>query len=337
MGIEEFIKTTNKQYGDNALIRLCDRQELPRIDPIPTGSFGLNRILGIGGLPKGRIVEVYGQESSLKTTLCLTVIANAQRGYRHPVTGLEFPPGEAAYIDAEHSLDLNWARRLGVDIGRLVLNQPGSGEEALDIAESMIRSELFSCIVVDSVAALVPKAELEGDMGEGSIGMQARLMSQAMRKLTGIVSKSNACLIFINQTRNKVGVIYGSPEVTSGGQALKFYASVRLEVRRRGQIKDGEAVAGHRILVKTVKNKCAPPFREHEFDFLYESGINVEREVLDIGVELGIIERAGASYRYAGKQLGSGRDSAVESLVQDSDLFQRITAQIWKMEAGSEP
>lgn len=314
------MQTIEKQFGKGSIIRMKEGEPIPKVPVIPTGSLALDIALGVGGYPKGRVIEIYGQESSGKTTLSLLAIAEAQkRG------------GLAVFIDAEHALDLNYARKLGVVVDDLLVAQPDTGEQALDIAETLVRTNAVDIVVIDSVAALVPKAELEGDMGESHVGLQARLMSQALRKLSGTISKSKTCMIFINQIRMKIGVMYGNPETTTGGNALKFYSSVRLEVRRGQQMKEGEGpqgTGGIRVKVKVVKNKLAPPFREAEFDLLYGEGINRIGEILDLGVEYNIIEKSGSWYSFKGERLGQGREQSSSFLLEKPDLVSNIEALI---------
>ncbi|MBI2374584.1 MAG: recombinase RecA [Deltaproteobacteria bacterium] len=304
-----------KQFGRGAIMWLGG--EGPAVEAavavIPTGSVGVDRALGIGGIPRGRIVEVFGPESSGKTTFALHAIAQVQK------TG-----GIAAFIDAEHALDPRYARSLGIDLERLLVSQPDSGEQALEICESLVRSSAVDLVVVDSVAALVPKAELEGSMGDAHVGLQARLMSQAMRKLTGQISRTRSCILFINQTRQKIGVMFGSPETTTGGTALKFYASVRLDVRRIGTVKDGETVVGSRVRAKVVKNKLAPPFREAEFDILYGGGISNASELLDLGVERGLVEKSGAWYSLLETRMGQGRERSRVWLEERPGLMEKL-------------
>ncbi len=302
-----------KQFGKGAIMRLGQKGAIQPIESIPTGSISIDYALGVGGFPKGRVIEVFGPESSGKTTLALQVIAEAQkRG------------GMAAFVDAEHALDAGYAQKLGVDVDNLLVSQPDNGEQALEIVEVLIRSNGVDVVVVDSVAALVPKAEIEGDMGDPSMGLQARLMSQALRKLTGAVSKSNTCLIFINQLREKIGVMFGNPETTTGGRALKFYASVRVDIRRIASIKDGDAVIGGRTRVKIVKNKVAPPFREAEFDIMYGEGISRTGDLLDLAVEKKIIEKSGAWFAYNGERLGQGRENAKQFLKDNTEIFKTV-------------
>lgn len=316
--LETTVKALEKQFGKGAIMRLGDAESLHKnIDIIPTGSLAVDIALGVGGYPRGRIVEIYGPESSGKTTLTLHAIAQAQR-----------KGGIAAFIDAEHALDVNYARSLGVDVEDLLVSQPDTGEQALEIADTLIRSGSVDIVVIDSVAALIPKAELEGEMGDTHVGLQARLMSQALRKLTGNINKSNTCLIFINQIRLKVGVMFGSPETTSGGNALKFYASVRLDIRRIGALKDGNDIVGNRTRVKVVKNKLAPPFREAEFDIMYGQGISFEADLLDIGSDIGVIDKAGSWYTYEGERLGQGRENAKRYLADNKSVADRVEAQV---------
>ena len=313
--IDAALAQIDKQFGKGSIMRLGSREKVD-IPAIPTGSLSLDAALGVGGLPRGRVVEIYGPESSGKTTLALHVIAEAQhRG------------GMAAFVDAEHALDAVYAGKLGVDIDNLLVSQPDSGEQALEIAEVLIRSGAVDVLVVDSVAALVPRSELEGEMGDAQMGMQARLMSQALRKLTAIVSKSGTCLIFINQLREKIGVMFGNPETTTGGRALKFYASVRVDIRRIGQIKatDG-VVTGNRTKVKIVKNKVAPPFTEAEFDIMYNEGISSTGSLLDLALEMEIIQKRGSWFSYNGTQLAQGRDAAKELIKADPALYQDLEA-----------
>ncbi len=307
-----------KQFGKGSIMRLGEGAEIPKIAVIPSGSIGLDLALGVGGYPRGRVVEIFGPESSGKTTLALHAIAEAQR-----------QGGAAAFIDAEHALDAAYARRLGVSLGDLLVSQPDTGEQGLEIAEQLVRSGAVDVIAVDSVAALVPKAEIEGEMGDAHMGIQARLMSQAMRKLTAVVSRNQATVIFINQIRMKIGVVFGNPETTTGGNALKFYASVRLDIRRIGQLKEGEQVVGSRTRVKVVKNKVAPPFREAEFDVRYGVGVDRVAEAVDLGVERGLIEKSGAHFALGGERIGQGREKAVEWLRQNpvalEDLIRRLS------------
>ncbi len=315
--IEIAIGSIEKQFGRGSIMCLGDEVEIPEIEVISTGSLGLDLALGVGGLPRGRTVEIFGPEGSGKTTLALHVIAEAQR-----LGGMA-----AAFIDVEHALDINYAKRLGVRIERLLISQPDYGEQALEIVDTLVRSGAVDVIVLDSVAALVPKAEIEGDMGDAHMGLQARLMSQALRKITATVSKSKSILIFVNQTRMKIGG-YGNPETTTGGTALKFYASVRIDVRRIGAVKDGPEVSGNRVKVKVVKNKVAPPFREAEFDIMFGNGISKDGELIDLGVGLRIIEKSGVWYSYRGERLGQGRESAKAFLKDHPEVSNEIREKI---------
>jgi recombination protein RecA len=301
--VKSALDAIQKQFGKGAVMMMDGTEPEVPVGAIPTGSVGLDAALGIGGYPKGRVVEIFGPESSGKTTLTLTAIAQVQAA-----------GGVAAFIDAEHALDVGYARKLGVKVEELLISQPDTGEQALEIAETLVRSGGVDLVVVDSVAALVPRAELEGEMGDQHVGLHARLMSQALRKLTACVAKTNCTIIFINQIRMKIGVMFGSPETTTGGNALKFYSSVRLDIRRTGPVKEGEQVVGSRTRVKVVKNKCAPPFREAEFDIVYGSGIARETELLDLAAARGIVERSGAWYAFAGDRIGQGREKAAEFL-----------------------
>jgi recombination protein RecA len=302
-----------KQFGKGSIMRLGQKGAIQPIDFISTGAISIDYALGVGGVPRGRVVEIFGPESSGKTTLSLQIIAEAQKA-----------GGMAAFVDAEHALDAAYAQKLGVDIDNLLVSQPDNGEQALEIVEVLIRSNGVDVVVVDSVAALVPKAEIEGEMGEAQMGLQARLMSQALRKLTGAVSKSKTCLVFINQLREKIGVMFGNPETTTGGRALKFYSSVRMDIRRIASIKDGDVVVGGRTRVKVVKNKVAPPFREAEFDVMYGEGISKYGDLIDIGVEKRIIEKSGAWFAYGGERLGQGRENAKQFLKDNPDLAKTI-------------
>ena len=314
--IDTAMAQIEKMYGKGSIMRLGDQTNLA-VDYIPTGSLALDVALGIGGLPKGRIVEIYGPESSGKTTLALHVVAEAQkRG------------GEVAFVDAEHALDPTYARALGVKVEDMLISQPDTGEQALEITEALVRSGAIDVIVVDSVAALVPRAEIEGEMGDSYVGLHARLMSQALRKLTGAIGKSNAIVIFINQLREKIGVMYGNPETTPGGRALKFYSSVRLDVRRTEQLKSGGEVIGNRVRVKVVKNKVAPPFKEAEFDIMYGQGVSRVGEILDLGAKLDIVQKSGAWFNYGEIRLGQGRDNAKEYLRQNPELAEEIAAKV---------
>src|SRR5690242_16312954 len=302
-----------KQFGKGSIMRLGQKGAIQPIDAIPTGAISIDYALGVGGVPRGRVIEVFGPESSGKTTLALQIIAEAQK-----------LGGMAAFVDAEHALDAVYAQKLGVDLDNLLVSQPDNGEQALEIVEVLIRSNGVDVVVVDSVAALVPKAEIEGEMGEAQMGLQARLMSQALRKLTGAVSKSKTCLIFINQLREKIGVMFGNPETTTGGRALKFYASVRIDIRRIASIKDGDQIIGGRTRVKVVKNKVAPPFREAEFDVMYGEGISREGDLLDLAVEKRIIEKSGAWFAYGGERLGQGRENVKQFLKDNPEMRQAI-------------
>ncbi|MCC6590938.1 MAG: recombinase RecA [Bryobacterales bacterium] len=308
-----------KQFGKGSIVRLGSKEAVIPISTISTGSISVDYALGVGGFPRGRINEIFGPESSGKTTIALQVVAEAQK-----------QGGVAAFIDVEHALDPTYAKALGVDVDNLLVSQPDYAEQALEITNSLITSGAVDVLVVDSVAALVPKAELDGEMGDSFMGVQARLMSQAMRKLTGIVSKSKTCLIFINQIREKIGVMFGNPETTTGGRALKFYSSVRADIRRISAIKDGEAVIGNRTKVKIVKNKLAPPFREAEFDILYGQGISREGDLIDLAVQHNIIEKSGAWYSYSGERIGQGRENARQFLRDNTDIFARIDVQVRK-------
>jgi len=322
------VSQIEKQFGKGSIMRLGGLDSTAALDAIPSGSLSLDLALGVGGYPRGRVIEVFGPESSGKTTLTLHVIAEAQK-----------LGGTAAFIDPEHALDANYARKLGVDVDNLLVSQPDSGEQALEIAEHLIRSGAIDIIVIDSVAALVPKAELEGEMGESKMGLQARLMSQALRKLTGTISKTGCACVFINQLREKIGVMFGNPETTTGGNALKFYASVRLDIRRIGQIKEAaDDVVGNRVKVKVVKNKVAPPFKVIEFDIMYGKGISKSGEIVDIGVELNVIQKSGSWFSYNGNKLGQGRD-AVKQLIEDNpELSDELEKKIKeKLAKGEDP
>src|SRR5438309_4750342 len=308
-----------KQFGKGSIMRLGSKEAIVPISIIPTGAISFDAALGVGGFPRGRVVEIFGPESSGKTTIALQVIAEAQK------TG-----GMAAFVDAEHALDPQYAKKLGVDVENLLVSQPDYGEQALEIAEALVRSNAIDVLVVDSVAALVPKAELDGEMGDSHMGLQARLMSQALRKLTGIVSKSKTCLIFINQIREKIGVMFGNPETTTGGRALKFYSSVRADIRRIAAIKDGDAVVGSRTKVKVVKNKVAPPFREAEFDIIYGEGVSTEGDLLDLGVANSIIEKSGSWFSYKGERIGQGRENARQFLRDNADIREAVDTELRK-------
>ncbi len=308
-----------KQFGKGSIMRLGQKGGIAPIETISTGAISIDYALGVGGMPRGRVVEIYGPESSGKTTLALQVIAQAQK------TG-----GLAAFVDAEHALDAAYAQKLGVDLDGLLVSQPDNGEQALEIVEVLVRSNSVDVVVVDSVAALVPRAEIEGEMGESQMGLQARLMSQALRKLTGAVSKSKTCLIFINQLREKIGVMFGSPETTTGGRALKFYASVRVDIRRIASIKDGDNVVGGRTRVKVVKNKLAPPFREAEFDIMYGEGMSREGDLLDLAVEHKIVDKSGAWFAYGGDRLGQGRENSKQFLKDNPQMARAIEDKVRK-------
>ncbi len=315
--LELAVSQIEKQFGKGSILRLGSNEAVVSVPVISTGCLSLDAALGVGGFPRGRISEIFGPESSGKTTIALQVIAQAQK-----------QGGLAAFIDVEHALDPNYARLLGVDVDNLLVSQPDYAEQALEITSTLINSGAIDVLVVDSVAALVPKAELEGEMGDSFVGVQARLMSQAMRKLTGVVSKSRTCLIFINQIREKIGVMFGSPETTTGGRALKFYASIRLDIRRVAAIKDGETVIGNRTRVKVVKNKMAPPFKEAEFDILFGEGISREGDLIDLGVAHRLIEKSGAWYSYAGERIGQGRENAKQFLKEHPDIANRLEAEL---------
>src|SRR5712692_2783102 len=306
-----------KQFGKGSIMRLGQRGAIQPIDTIPTGAISIDYALGVGGVPRGRVVEIFGPESSGKTTLALQIIAEAQK-----------LGGMAAFVDAEHALDASYAQKLGVDLENLLVSQPDNGEQALEIVEVLIRSGGVDVVVVDSVAALVPKAEIEGEMGDAQMGLQARLMSQALRKLTGVVSKSKTSLIFINQIREKIGVMFGNPETTTGGRALKFYASIRIDIRRIASLKDGDAVVGGRTRVKVVKNKVAPPFREAEFDIMYGEGISRTGDLLDLAVDKRIVEKSGAWFAYSGERLGQGRENAKQFLKDNPAVFKTIEERV---------
>ncbi len=314
--LEQALKTIEKEFGKGSVMRLGDEVDR-KVEVIPSGSISLDKALGVGGYPKGRIIEIYGPESSGKTTFALHAIANAQKN-----------GGYAAFIDAEHALDPVYAKALGVDVENLILSQPDSGEQALEITEALIKSGSIDVIVIDSVAALVPEAELNGDMGDSHVGLHARLMSQAMRKLAGVINKTNCVAIFINQIREKVGVMFGNPETTTGGRALKFYASVRLEIRKGEAIKDGTTILGNRTNIKVVKNKVAPPFKTAEVDIIYGKGISYVGEIVDLGVQAGIIQKAGAWFSYEGTKIGQGRENTKEFLLNNPEILNKIDEQI---------
>jgi len=317
--VEVALAQIEKQFGKGSIMRLGSKEAIVPIAVIPTGSISFDAALGVGGVPRGRVIEIFGPESSGKTTITLQIIAEAQKA-----------GGLAAFVDAEHALDPGYAKKLGVDVDNLLVSQPDYGEQALEITEALVRSGAIDVLVVDSVAALVPKAELDGEMGDSHMGLQARLMSQALRKLTGTVAKSRTSLIFINQIREKIGVMFGNPETTTGGKALKFYSSVRIDIRRIGAVKDGDVVVGSRTKVKIVKNKVAAPFRDAEFDILYGEGISREGDVLDLAVLHNIVEKSGAWYSYSGERLGQGRESVRTMLKTDKEVFGRISAQLRK-------
>jgi recombination protein RecA len=315
--LDAAVAQIERAFGKGSIMRMGARPDGQNVDVVPTGSLGLDLALGIGGLPRGRIIEIYGPESSGKTTLALHVIAEAQkRG------------GACAFIDAEHAMDPTYARKLGVDLDNLLISQPDAGEQALEIADTLIRSGAIDVLVVDSVAALVPRAELEGEMGDSHMGLHARLMSQALRKITGSVSKSKTILIFLNQIRMKIGVMFGNPETTTGGNALKFYASVRLEIRRTGQIKDRDEVVGNQTRVKVVKNKMAPPFRQVEFDIMYGEGVSRTGELIDLGIKVGVVEKSGSWFSYSSQRVGQGRENAKQFLRDHPEVADAIEAKV---------
>lgn len=314
--LEAALSQIERQFGKGSIMKMGD-SNITAVETIPTGSLALDLALGVGGMPRGRVIEIYGPESSGKTTVALHIVAQAQKA-----------GGIAAFIDAEHALDPVYANNLGVDIDELLISQPDTGEQALEIAEQLVRSGAIDVVVVDSVAALVPRQELEGDMGDAHVGLQARLMSQALRKLTGAVSKSNTCFIFINQIREKVGIMFGNPETTSGGRALKFYSSVRLEVRRADTIKNGNEMIGNRTKVKVVKNKVAPPFKQAEFDIMYGKGISASGNILDLGVEMKLIDKAGSWFSYNGERIGQGRENAKQFLEDNPETMMEIEKKI---------
>ncbi|MEA5405741.1 recombinase RecA [Arcicella sp. DC2W] len=322
--LQTTLEKLDKAYGKGTVMRLSDSKVLD-VPVISTGSLGLDLALGVGGVPRGRVIEIYGPESSGKTTLTMHCIAEAQKN-----------GGLAAFIDAEHAFDKGYAEKLGIDTANLLISQPDSGEQALEIAEQLISSGAIDICVIDSVAALVPKAELEGDMGDSKMGLQARLMSQALRKLTGVINRTGCCCIFINQLRDKIGVMFGSPETTTGGNALKFYASVRLDIRRIGQIKDGDNVIGNRTRVKVVKNKVAPPFKVVEFDIMYGEGISKAGEVLDLAVDMEVVKKSGSWFSYGTNRLGQGRDGVKEMLKDNPDLLEELENKIKEKIKGDE-
>ncbi|HXG50250.1 MAG TPA: recombinase RecA [candidate division Zixibacteria bacterium] len=315
--IDLAVSQIERQFGKGAIMKLGEAGALKDIPVIPTGSLGLDIALGIGGVPRGRVVEIYGPESSGKTTLALHIVAEAQK-----------QGGMGAYIDAEHALDLGYAKKLGVKTDDLLISQPDHGEQALEIAETLVRSGAIDVLVIDSVAALVPKAEIEGEMGDAHMGLQARLMSQALRKLTATISRSQTVVVFINQIRMKIGVMFGNPETTTGGNALKFYASVRMDIRRTGALKDGDNIVGGRARVKIVKNKVAPPFKEAEFDILYGTGISRDGEIIDLGSEMGIVEKSGAWYSFGGERIAQGREAARQFLREHPQIAAQIAGKI---------
>ena len=317
--LDAAIAKLEKEYGKGAVMKLGDPASQMNVETIPTGSLSLDIALGLGGIPKGRVIEIYGPESSGKTTVTLHMIAEVQKN-----------GGIAGFIDAEHALDPVYAKNIGVDIDNLYISQPDNGEQALEIAETMVRSGAIDIVVVDSVAALVPKAEIEGDMGDSHVGLQARLMSQALRKLTGVISKSNCTVVFINQLREKIGVMFGNPETTTGGNALKFYASVRLDIRGSQPIKDGEEILGKLTKVKVVKNKVAPPFRRAEFDIMFGEGISHSGEIIDLGADLGIIKKSGSWYSYNDTKLGQGRDAAKQCIMDNPELAEELEGLIFE-------
>jgi recombination protein RecA len=317
--IELAVSQIEKQFGKGSIMRLGSKDAIVPISVIPTGSISFDAALGVGGFPRGRVIEVFGPESSGKTTITLQVIAEAQK------TG-----GMAGFIDAEHALDPGYAKKLGVDVDNLLVSQPDYGEQALEITEALVRSNAMDVLVVDSVAALVPKAELDGEMGDSHMGLQARLMSQALRKLTGTVSKSRTCLIFINQIREKIGVMFGNPETTTGGKALKFYSSVRIDIRRIAAVKEGDVVIGSRTKVKIVKNKVAPPFRDAEFDILYGEGISREGDLLDLAVNNNIVDKSGSWFSYKGERIGQGRENARQFLKDNKDVLAKLDSEVRK-------
>ncbi|AJE02209.1 recombinase RecA [Geobacter pickeringii] len=324
--IELTLSQIEKQFGKGAIMRLGAEEALPDIAAIPTGSVSLDLALGVGGVPRGRVIEIYGPESSGKTTLALHIAAEAQK-----------MGGIAAFVDAEHALDIGYARKLGVKTDDLLVSQPDTGEQALEITEMLVRSGAVDVLVIDSVAALVPKAEIEGEMGDSHVGLQARLMSQALRKLTGIISKSNCCVIFINQIRMKIGVMFGNPETTTGGNALKFYASVRLDIRKIATLKQGDAVVGSRTRVKVVKNKVAPPFKEVEFDIYYGEGVSRLGDILDLAVDRKIIDKSGAWFSYGSERIGQGRENARTFLRERPELVAEIEAKLYEAAGMARP
>jgi recombination protein RecA len=324
--IEMAVSTIEKQFGKGSILTMGDESVDREIPSFPSGAISLDVALGIGGYPRGRVVEIYGPESSGKTTLTLHAVASVQRA-----------GGVAAFIDAEHALDINYARRLGVKVEDLLVSQPDTGEQALEITDVLLRSGAIDLVVIDSVAALVPRAEIEGEMGDQHMGLQARLMSQALRKITGTVSKSNVTVIFINQIRMKIGVMFGNPETTTGGNALKFYSSIRLDVRRIAALKDGDEVIGNRTRVKVVKNKVAPPFRQAEFDILYNEGVSYEGDLLDLGVETNLVEKSGSWFSYGGERIGQGREAARRFLKENHDVRDRLAEAVYAAKGIKRP
>ena len=315
--IEEAVKQIKDRFGEGIIMRFGEATHMD-VDAVSTGCLSLDMALGVGGVPRGRVIEIFGPEASGKTTLAQHIVAEVQK-----------LGGTAAFVDAEHALDPDYARKIGVKVDDLLISQPDSGEQALDIVETLVRSNAIDVVVIDSVAALTPRAEIEGEMGDHHMGLQARLMSQALRKLTAIVSKSHTCVIFINQIRHKIGIMFGNPEVTPGGNALKFYASVRIEVRRAAQIKQGDKIIGNRVKAKVVKNKVAAPFQTTEFDIMYNQGISREGDLLDVGVERGVVAKSGNSYSYEEERLGVGRENAKAFLRQNPKLYEKIRTQVW--------
>ncbi len=315
--VDMAVSQIERQFGKGSIMKLGDTGTIPSVKAISTGSLGLDVAIGVGGVPQGRIIEVFGPESSGKTTLCLHVIAEAQK-----------QGGLASFVDAEHALDIQYAKRLGVNTAELLVSQPDTGEQALEITEILVRSGAMDAVVIDSVAALVPRAEIEGEMGDAHMGLQARLMSQALRKLTAAIARSSASVIFTNQIRHKIGIMFGNPETTTGGNALKFYASLRLDIRRIGQIKDGDQITGSRTRVKVVKNKLAPPFQQVEFDIMFNEGISASGEILDMGVEQGVIDKSGTWYSYGDERIGQGRENAKVFLKENPDTMTAVRGQI---------
>ena len=323
--IELAVSQIERQFGAGAVMRMGEDQMNLAVEAISTGALSLDAALGVGGVPRGRIIEIYGPESSGKTTLALHIVANAQKG-----------GGYAAFVDAEHALDPKYASQLGVDVKNLLISQPDSGEQALEITETLVRSNALDVIVIDSVAALVPRAELEGEMGDSHMGLHARLMSQALRKLTGAVSKSNTSVIFINQIREKIGVMFGSPETTTGGRALKFYASVRMDIRRIGSLKDGQDNIGNRVRVKVVKNKMAPPFRETELDIMFGHGFSFEGDILDLALQANLVQKSGSWFSYGEERLGQGKENVKNFFIENPDLMAKIVGEV-RLFLGMEP